>query len=138
MQAFADVIGHGMRRISAVPLLIGATCVAAQIPSALPVDVQVHSAPEIVSGSDGNSYIAYELDIRNVDSHQRTLTLKEATVSDTQRASAPLATFAGTDWELMRAANSLPTKDADRAAIPPATHALFSYGLKCLAPDQCQ
>jgi hypothetical protein len=130
MQAFADLIGHGIRRISAVPLLIGATCAAAQIPSALPVDVEVHSAPEIVSGSDGNSYIVYELDIRNVDSHQRTLTLKEATVSDTQRASPPVATFSGTDWELMRAANSLPTKDSDRAAIPPATHALFFVWIK--------
>jgi hypothetical protein len=61
----------------------------------------------------------------NVDSRERTLTLKEAAVSDTQRASPPLATFAGADWKAMRAASSLPAKDADPAAIPPATHALF-------------
>jgi hypothetical protein len=127
-----------MRAISAAPLLIVAISAVAQTPSALPVEIQVHFAPEIVSGSDGSSYIAYELDMTNVDSRERTLTLNEATVSDTQRASPPLATFAGADWKLMRAASSLPAKDADAAAIPPATHALFSYGSKCLLPDQCR
>ena len=94
-----------MRAISAAPLLIVAISAVAQTPSALPVEIQVHFAPEIVSGSDGSSYIAYELDMTNVDSRERTLTLKEAAVSDTQRASP---------------------------------HALFSYGSKCLLPDQCR
>ena len=96
-----------------------------QSPSHAPLETHLQAAPGIIHGSDGQSYLAMELHLTNVETNRNPITLERIRIRDAD-TNSEIATLTGNaTWKSMRVASTLASPDADPSIVGPSEHVLL-------------